>query len=192
VYYAWVWKPGVGMKNLGTFGGGTLWPTDINNRGDIAGRAENVLGAGNVAWAWKGNFTNLGGLNGEVGGTGLVRAINGLGVVIGGGYDWTTGESHAFAGDRVPLRDLGTLPNHAYSDARAVNDAGEVVGVSGTRDSDDTTMRAFLVRGAGPMIDLGTLGGTFAQANAINASGQVAGMAEPANGGRQAVLWITR
>ncbi|HEX6686261.1 MAG TPA: hypothetical protein VF062_26050 [Candidatus Limnocylindrales bacterium] len=79
--------------------------------------------------------------------------------------------------------DLGTLAG-GYSHARAINDRGEVVGVSAVEDS----VHAFLWRD-GRMTDLGTLGGRFSVASDINDRGEVVGYSSTANGALHAFLW---
>jgi probable HAF family extracellular repeat protein len=69
------------------------------------------------------------------------------------------------------VTDLGTLGGQT-SVARAINNAGQVVGDS--QLSGTMTHHGFLYSD-GQMIDLGTLQGEASSANAINASGQVAG-----------------
>ena len=70
------------------------------------------------------------------------------------------------------IQDLGALGG-TNSDARALNDAGQIVGQANL--TGDTASHAFLwTQGAG-MQDLGALTGTQSYATAINASGQVVG-----------------
>ena len=69
--------------------------------------------------------------------------------------------------------DLGTLGG-SDSFAAALNEFGQVVGVSRTTDG---ALHAFLYSG-GTMTDLGTLGGTVSSAAGINAAGQVVGQAQ--------------
>jgi probable HAF family extracellular repeat protein len=73
------------------------------------------------------------------------------------------------------VADLGVLKNGGkYSRANGINASGQVVGFSGgKRDSSDS--RAFIWNGSTGMLDLGTLGGAYAQALAINDSGFVTG-----------------
>jgi probable HAF family extracellular repeat protein len=83
------------------------------------------------------------------------------------------------------ITDLGTLGG-ASADARAINDAGQVVGASATASGDT---HAFLWTATGGMKDLGTLGGTFSSAIGINSLGHVVGLSALASGERRPFLW---
>jgi probable HAF family extracellular repeat protein len=95
-------------------------------------------------------------------------------------------------GRYVPI-DLGPLGNFA-SDAFAINNRGQVVGIAETAEGPP---HAFLWEdlnhnGASDlveMIDLGTLGGFFSQAFAINERGQVVGSSQTADGLLHAFFW---
>jgi probable HAF family extracellular repeat protein len=81
---------------------------------------------------------------------------------------------HGFIYTAGLMVDLGTLGG-AFSDARAVNGNGDVVGFSTlTGTSLSTQKDAFLYR-AGHMTDLGTLGGPGSRAYAINNYDEVVG-----------------
>lgn len=77
-------------------------------------------------------------------------------------------------GSRYASVELGTLGG-PYSHARAINNAGQIVGES-SFNGDDWLARAFLYQN-GVMTDLGTLGGTSSRALGINNSGHVTGYA---------------
>ena len=62
---------------------------------------------------------------------------------------------------------------HLQHRAGAVNDSGQVVGDSFT--AGDAARHAFSWTPTGGMVDLGTLGGTYSIAYAVNGSGQVVG-----------------
>ena len=72
------------------------------------------------------------------------------------------------------MQDLRTTLGGADSYAYGINEAGQVVGASGTAGRDT---HAFLYSN-GTMQDLGTLGGTFSAAQDINEAGQVVGRAK--------------
>src|SRR2546428_13909307 len=67
---------------------------------------------------------------------------------------------------------------NSYSAATAINDLGQVVGISMTASF---AHHAFLWQN-GTMADLGTLGGTFSLANDINDRGQVVGESNTSSG----------
>jgi len=80
--------------------------------------------------------------------------------------------------------DLGTLGG-TYSVANAINERGQVVGISGTAAG---RFHAFMWQD-GVMTDLGTLGGPDSHASAINERGQVIGAAYNASAQEHAFLW---
>ncbi len=110
--------------------------------------------------------------------------INNQGVIVGNGR--FSGRNEAFLWDGESVQPLGILGEAAvsgsFSRARAVNDPGWVVGVSGNIDQLD---RAFLYR-EGEMTDLGALGEGLDQSEAfdVNDNGQVVGWVNGAGGGR--------
>jgi probable HAF family extracellular repeat protein len=83
------------------------------------------------------------------------------------------------------ITDIGTLGGNS-ADARAINNAGQIVGASETASGDT---HAFLWTATGGMSDLGTLGGTFSQAFGINNLGHVIGWSEVPSGERRPFLW---
>ena len=99
-------------------------------------------------------------------------AINNAGTIAG------TANLHATTYDRGGLHDLGTLGG-GTSFAKAINNAGEVVGYSAVDLPGDSALHAFLYNARTGMADLNSLGGLapnyYSVATAINDRGQVAG-----------------
>jgi probable HAF family extracellular repeat protein len=93
--------------------------------------------------------------------------------------------SPANGGGGFTITDLGTLGG-AFGEARAINDAGQVVGAAATASGEP---HAFLWSATDGMKDLGTLGGSFSRAFAINHRGHVAGVAALPSGERRPFLW---
>lgn len=73
--------------------------------------------------------------------------------------------------------DLGVLTGQVYSRANGINALGQVVGFSSsTRDGSES--QAFVWTSQSGMINIGTLGGSYAQANAINDAGFITGASD--------------
>jgi probable HAF family extracellular repeat protein len=149
--------------------GGNLFPTGINNSGQLA--AYDGMGTTYPVRYTPGlGFENLGTFGGRENET---ASINNLGQVVGFSSR-LDGNQRAFRyTDGIGLEDLGTLPGAQYSVAHGINDAGWVTGGSGGR--------AFLYTDEGGMVDLGPGTGL-----AINEAGVIVGQ----NGG-MAVLYLS-
>jgi probable HAF family extracellular repeat protein len=147
----------------------------INNQGYVAGTA--YKGQETCAFHYdflKKFMEDAGGLNSRGFG------INSQNMVAGDAVFFTMDimqVSHAaiFKGG-YPV-DLGVLPGQVYSRANGINAVGQVVGYSGpARDSNES--RAFMWSSQTGMIDIGTLGGGYAQAYAINDAGYITGASQ--------------
>jgi probable HAF family extracellular repeat protein len=95
---------------------------------------------------------------------------------------------------KYSVTDLGTLGGTA-SNASGINASGQVTGTSDTT-AELFDYHAFLWTPTTPngtegtIIDLGTLGGTYSEGKAINASGQVAGLSfMPGDSATGAFIW---
>jgi probable HAF family extracellular repeat protein len=86
------------------------------------------------------------------------------------------------------MRNLGTLSGDTDSYAQAINNSGQVAGVSYSAVS--SVLHAFLWTLAGGMQDLGTLGGSSSFAYGINDYGEVVGASDlPGDSTFHAFLW---
>ncbi len=95
--------------------------------------------------------------------------------------------SHAALFKGGVITDLGALGGGPslkpglYSRANGINAFEQVVGFSGSK-CDAVDSRAFVWSALTGMVDIGTLGGAFAQANAINDAGYMTGTSQTADG----------
>ncbi len=101
---------------------------------------------------------------------GGAAAINNRGVVVGGVQPGACCTTKGFIYKDGVMKLLGTLGGNS-SAASAINDVGQVAGVSDTKNFEQ---HAFLYSN-GRMSDLGTLGGTYSTALGINDKGHVVG-----------------
>jgi probable HAF family extracellular repeat protein len=85
--------------------------------------------------------------------------------------------SHAAMFSGGIAKDLGVLKGQVYSRANGANAIGQVVGFSGLK-RDSSESRAFMWTYQTGMRDIGTLGGSYAQANAINEAGVITGASQ--------------
>ena len=143
----------------------------INNSGQIAGGAADQNGIfcpaiQDVHATRRTAVTVLGSFGGVIDGSfnGSAAAINNTGQACGFSYINSV-HAHAFLYDGGVMRDIG-LFIHDYSAAAALNDNGDVVGVSGAN--------GFLYTN-GTLQYLIPFGSTQSQACAINNKGQIAG-----------------
>jgi probable HAF family extracellular repeat protein len=186
-WHAFLWEEG-GMRDLGLLPGmKQSYPSDLNERGQIVGSsgAEGWNGRGR-AFLWEnGRMNDLGVLPGDRWSTAV--ALNDAGQVIGYSWskarfpdsNWEEVQAHAFLWMDGRRRALGTLPGDAFSRPIAINESGQVIGVSfRKRTLGRAAMHAFLWEN-GTMRRLGTLGGRHSEPTAINDRGQVVGRSNP-------------
>jgi probable HAF family extracellular repeat protein len=192
-------------RTLATFPGdpdGVAW--SINDNGQAVG-ATGTCGTFSVdstlylvekhAMLWEaGAAINLGNLGGDgLFGGHHACAINNSGQVVG--HSDLTGDTtfHTFLWTwETGMKDIGTLPGDFASTAISINDPGVIVGVSLDSNFNE---RAFVWAG-GTMADLNAVLTAnpqnlyLLQANSINASGEIVGLAAAANGDLHGFLAI--
>lgn len=186
-----LWPAAGGVTLLGFLpGGGFSGATDINDSGVVVGAASSSGGYRGFVWSGNGPMEALATPPGTT--EAFAQAINNKGQIVGGadaGYVpapppppvavlWDQG---------VPIT-LPPLAEGAVAYATDINDFGQIVGNSAP------TGIPWLVRDAvlwqeGQVTDLGSLGGYFAIASAINNDGVAVGTMTDTSGLTHAVLW---
>lgn len=161
-----------GIRNLGCLEGGNYSRARaVNDSAQVVGMSESPAGNRAVLWTKDGQVHNLGTLPGDT--VSEAIAINNAGEVVG----CSKGSSglHAFLWtEATGMQNLGALPGGSASRALDINDAGCVVGSSLSSSGD----HAFIWTKQEGMTDLNsaasaTLGVVFAEAHAINNTGQI-------------------
>lgn len=117
-----------------------------------------------------------------------VSGINNAGQIVGQLIIQQDYSGHPFISTGGTLRVLDAPPGYASSWATGVNDRGDVVGIAAAGDPANTPQRAFLYS-AGQSRALGTLGGAWSAAAAINNAGQIIGTSANAAGQSRAFLY---
>ena len=165
------------VTDLGVVAGmDTSEPAAINLQGHVTGTMSGEKGK--CAFLYRdGVMQDLGGLNSRGFG------INASGLVVGdSSFEGPYGlVGHAVVFKRGTITDLGVLKGGVYSRSNGVNAFEQVVGFSGPKPDADNS-RAFVWSAFTGMLDMGTLGGAYAQAHAINDAGFVTGTAQTADG----------
>jgi probable HAF family extracellular repeat protein len=221
VAHAFFWENGH-ITDLGTLGGPISVGAGINDSGevvvgadtDIVGGLKNTICATEAIcrmFIWRNGLEvpNLGTLRGGTdagifsiisfgGGTSLINNLHrAAGTADLRRVDPNNSPfaiSHAFLWRKGVMRDLGTLDDGNNSDANAINNKGQVVGVSETSSNPDPELNFPPVHGflwdKGVLTDLHTLGGKLSWALGINNQGQIAGVSTvPGDLLVEAFLW---
>jgi len=185
-----VWRNGK-MSALPLLGGNNGNAGGINNRGQVAGVAENATRDPNcpylhfepVIWE-KGQISEqLPTVSGDP--DGVAGAINDEGQAVG--FTGTCGPVHAVLWENGKATDLGNLGGTS-SMASDINNRGQVVGTSNL--AGDITHHAFIWTKDDGMQDLGTLYGLpVSWAQAINNKGQAVGFSQDFSNNTVASLW---
>jgi probable HAF family extracellular repeat protein len=189
---AFLWSNG-SVTDVGTLPGRQYsYALALNDRGAVVGHSYDVDDEGAIvrthAFLWQdGAITDLGTLGGR---TATANAINNHGQIVGSSTT-RRGRTHAFLwqhgkmtdlGPFVPIADNDRARSHAFCGScapLAINDRGDVLASNG-------------VWRHGTFIHLGTLGGKYSVANAINDKGQIVGSSATRRGRWHATLWTPR
>lgn len=161
------------VTDLGTFGGGQTFASDINQVGDVTGYSYFPCEGWCAPHAFlyrKGELHDVGALSDGTESRGLgISGGKGEGKIRVTGVSGTKpcvqsdcGPRHAFLYSNGRMQDLGTLPSNTDSEGSAVNSSGQVTGWSGVANPEPVAhvenQHAFLYS-KGEMHDLGTLPG---------------------------------
>ena len=161
-------------KILNDWGGSSVLPYDMNDRGMLTGAATTADDAATHAFVWQNNGSPIEDL-GTLGGDFSTGAAVNESLQVTGSSDLSVNSSpHAFLWlpDGSGMQDLGTLGGN-FSNGLFINAAGNVVGTSNLVPNGRG--HAFFKSYFGPMQDLGTLGGTYSVPTAFNNGDVVAG-----------------
>jgi probable HAF family extracellular repeat protein len=172
-------------------------PAAINNQGQVTGTSSLGNSTSDAAFRYDGDNKALERVGSQLAGS-LSRGfgINDFGIVVGDSTNFGRSLTvrRAVLLSNGSATDLGTLKQAgSYSRANGINGSTQVVGFAGP-ELDSNKSRAFIWSKADGMQDLGTLGGEYAQAFAINDSGFVTGNSQTPKGsladGTHAFLYL--
>jgi probable HAF family extracellular repeat protein len=184
---AFLWDDKNRMQDIGTLGGPDAFPSVINQRGQVAGFSyinsipNETTGLPTFhpfLWEKGKGMKDLGSFGGTQ--TASVNGLNDQGEVVGGLLLPGDQVNHPFLWDGAKLIDLNAPPfaPTINSEARWINQAGEVVGSGGVDvpcEGLPSQSHSFLWKN-GEVTDLGTLDGTpNSQADFVNNRRQIVG-----------------
>ena len=170
--HAFLWTASTGMLDIGTLGGTHSYGFGINNVGQIVGYSDTTGNAAIHAFLWTpgSGMLDLGTLGGA---NSYAYGVNDAGQVVGEARPQADRRTPSSGAPRPAWWTWARLAEPTVP-GRAINNLGQVTGYAYVA-GDASLSRLPLDSRWGPMIDLGTLGGTYSLGNGINDSGQVVG-----------------
>ncbi|HJP38520.1 MAG TPA: hypothetical protein QF499_05225 [Gammaproteobacteria bacterium] len=166
------------LETLTTGAESANWAYGLNENGTVVGQSYNSVSGTKEAVMWGSNGTVQ-----SLGFTGLARAVNNNGIIVGetGGAQKETPDGYAFSWQSGVTTNLGTLGG-AYSGAYDINDSGVITGAANI-DSLGFTPAVYRTHAfkyvSGTMTDLGTVWSPtgYSRGHGINDAGEIAGRA---------------
>jgi probable HAF family extracellular repeat protein len=168
---AFLWTEEHGLQDLGTLGACCAIAGSINEGGQIAGESGLCDTCNQDVFLWEnGSMQRIPDFGGPFS---FHYALNNRGQVVGQSDLPGGAYAHPFLWDKNKgLRDLGLLPSGLSGSAHWINEAGEIVGLSGIQN--DQFFHAVLWKHG--ITDLGTVDGDLCSlAGGINSHGQIVG-----------------
>lgn len=192
---AFLWAPDTGMIDLGVLGHVNSHATDLNDSGTVVGYSFDDPSHPDqqTAFVWTAS-AGMQALGFATSRSSRARGINDGGQIAGDHHVTTPGP---FGGDGLigfvvddggVVQTVGSLAGYHYTSVWDINEQGQVVGGSFT-DDQPSEQHAFLWSAEAGITDLGTLGGMYGYAQALNNHGQVVGESQNAEGHYRAFLW---
>jgi probable HAF family extracellular repeat protein len=164
---------------------------DISNEGRIAGQAELPFGATPVLWLASGRFIDISDPVGPWYEYMIVDAMNERDEIVALVADPETDSSYVHLWS--PERGIVSIaPGSHRRWPAGIDDRGIVAGTYQTEGGMQSGPRHAFMWDRGETIDLGTLGGQYSYASAINERGWVVGVAQDEANRSQMVIWRTR
>jgi probable HAF family extracellular repeat protein len=125
-YHAFLYSNGV-MRDLGPSGGLSV-AYAVNDAGVVVGTAAPSIEKFAEPFIYRSGIRTT--FDPFGGSEGAAYDINNRGQVVGGGITADESAEHAFLYDKGVIADLGTLKGGRYSQARAINERGQIVGLA--------------------------------------------------------------